>query len=84
MDYVNSHAVFEARFDICYKPELDKKWIMLTVMQFCYVGDTWYLDRFFTYIQSSFIKFIETKNSANIKHIPLDSGSSLVRLYYTT
>ena len=33
MDYVNSHAVFETRFDICYKPELDKKWIMLTVMQ---------------------------------------------------
>jgi hypothetical protein len=31
----NSHAVFETGFDICCKPELDKKWILsgLTVMQ---------------------------------------------------
>jgi hypothetical protein len=25
----NNHAVFETRFDIGYKPELDKKWIVL-------------------------------------------------------
>ena len=32
----NSHAVFETGFDICYKPELDKKWILsgLTIMQY--------------------------------------------------
>ena len=33
--WTNSDTVFETRLDICYKPELNKKWILsgLTVMQ---------------------------------------------------
>jgi hypothetical protein len=32
----NSHAVFETGFDIYYKPELDKKWILsgLAIVQY--------------------------------------------------
>ena len=39
----NSHAVFETGFDICYKPELDKKWI-LSGLESCSIwNQIWYL-----------------------------------------